>query len=616
MRQYKTCAKCRIIERQKKKLKKPLAEETMAYGLRQLQEQQPGSWNDDFLETNDSFEELGRATRVTRHNAQQTHSSLVATAAAAVSAGDAYLMLGYEVDPLSYQYEPQQQYQQYQQYGGGASYAGLQQQQQQQSQSPGPGPGPGPGPVAGSIGVVVGQGPDYLTPGPSTPDYGNNGVGNSSVGGSGAGGAGSIGGGAGVGISKSSSYCDVCEVKIPSGSYNLCDTCVSNPYGLEHVYGNFSDFLQQITPDKNLDVSTLTFIKEVVAAPDFNESLDTSNVNPNNERQFKELVLNSIKQIYLNAVMAAIGFKFTRVLSNLAVSSHTAPTIDPATGKYLYKSTQLVKALFKCKGDDELTGIIPNIQLFVTYNLSTNIIVIKLKRRVEELQMIAQSQIPKAIESEENKGEEAEGEVEIVEEDVNNSVAPSYPIKFINLVDRILKNHNLENTNGESLGYNSNGGSIIYDILISRISEYPEDIQKIIESFGRKDEFVNEFVSFQKFVKTGGKLVNGEVRKSEPEVQDVVESEVDSVNITEGIPNIAREEEEESAETEEAEAVEEEGEEGIVVDQDDNAGSKGNVELSGEIRNENINVDVDVDMNDEKIDVEPKGVDVDPVFGI
>ncbi|CAK9440375.1 uncharacterized protein LODBEIA_P44750 [Lodderomyces beijingensis] len=40
VRQYKTCAKCRIIERNKKNSRKPLAEETMLYGLKQFREQQ------------------------------------------------------------------------------------------------------------------------------------------------------------------------------------------------------------------------------------------------------------------------------------------------------------------------------------------------------------------------------------------------------------------------------------------------------------------------------------------------------------------------------------------------------------------------------------------------
>lgn len=45
--QYKTCAKCRIIERNKKNLRRPLANETMLYGLKQFKEQ---AATEDFME--------------------------------------------------------------------------------------------------------------------------------------------------------------------------------------------------------------------------------------------------------------------------------------------------------------------------------------------------------------------------------------------------------------------------------------------------------------------------------------------------------------------------------------------------------------------------------------
>ncbi|ODV77126.1 uncharacterized protein CANTADRAFT_27493, partial [Suhomyces tanzawaensis NRRL Y-17324] len=55
--QYRTCAKCRIIERNKKNSRKPLAEETMLYGLKQFKEQsltgnfmeEEGLLKDDFF---------------------------------------------------------------------------------------------------------------------------------------------------------------------------------------------------------------------------------------------------------------------------------------------------------------------------------------------------------------------------------------------------------------------------------------------------------------------------------------------------------------------------------------------------------------------------------------
>lgn len=53
VKQYKTCAKCRIIERQKKKLRKPLAEETVLYGMKQFQQQ---NQNTSFLKDDFSYD--------------------------------------------------------------------------------------------------------------------------------------------------------------------------------------------------------------------------------------------------------------------------------------------------------------------------------------------------------------------------------------------------------------------------------------------------------------------------------------------------------------------------------------------------------------------------------
>ncbi|CCE82210.1 Piso0_001923 [Millerozyma farinosa CBS 7064] len=57
VRQYKTCAKCRIIERQKKKSRKPLAEETMLYGMKQFQQQHQTSnfMSNDIFMDDDAF---------------------------------------------------------------------------------------------------------------------------------------------------------------------------------------------------------------------------------------------------------------------------------------------------------------------------------------------------------------------------------------------------------------------------------------------------------------------------------------------------------------------------------------------------------------------------------
>lgn len=513
VRQYKTCAKCRIIERQKKKLKKPLAEETMVYGMRQLQEQQPGSWNEDFFSRDDAFEESRPKTRSLRE--PQSHSSLVATAAAAVSAsngaaGDIYLMYGYEVDP-SYHYE-QQQHQQHQH---------VQQQQQQYQQ----------------LQHVYNQPQsniDYSTPVPSTPDLvsnnsnnisNNNNVNSSNNGSSSASrslGNSNASNNINSGINNANyvaSKCDVCDANTSS---SLCSDCFTNPYRIAHVYSDFTKFLQEISPEKNLETDSLTFIKEVVAATDFNENLDTNNSNPANERQYRDLVLNSIKQIYLNPVMAATGFKFNRVSSNLASSSSNSTSIDPITGKYIHKGSTPIKAIYKCKMGDEVSGIIPNVELILTYNLTSNVIVIKLIRDVAEMKMIAEVKLKKKEENERRLEQLAQlGQTGSTPTDGGLISEQKYPLKFINLCDRILKTLILENRQPQlQLGYNHFSGGLIFDVLKQRKDEYPEDLQVLIGSFKEPKEFVDEFLKFENIV--GNKVViDGGARQADQEKDEL-----------------------------------------------------------------------------------------------
>ncbi|CAH2355513.1 hypothetical protein CLIB1423_27S01288 [[Candida] railenensis] len=514
VRQYKTCAKCRIIERQKKKSKKPLAEETMVYGMRQLQEQQPGSWNEDFFSRDDAFEESRPKTRSLRE--PQSHSSLVATAAAAVSAsngaaGDIYSMYGYEVDP-SYHYE-QQQHQQHQ-------HVQQQQQQYQQQQHV-------YNPPQSSI--------DYSTPVPSTPDLAsNNNISNSSNVNNSNNGSSSVSRSLGNGNANNNnnsgtnnanyiaSKCDVCDANTTS---SLCSDCFTDPYRISHVYSDFTKFLQEISPEKNLETNSLTFIKEVVAATDFNENLDTNNTNPANERQYRDLVLNSIKQIYLNPVMAATGFKFNRVSSNLASSSSNSTSIDPITGKYTHKGSTPIKAIYKCKMGDEVSGIIPNVELILTYNLTSNVIVIKLVRDVAEMKMIAEVKLKKKEENERRLEQLAQlgqpGTTSVDREVISES---KYPLKFVNLCDRILKTLILENRQPQlQLGYNHFSGGLIFDVLKQRKDEYPEDLQLLIGSFKEPNEFVNEFLKFENIV--GNKVViEGGLRQADQVKDEVSET--------------------------------------------------------------------------------------------
>lgn len=511
VRQYKTCAKCRIIERQKKKLKKPLAEETMVYGMRQLQEQQPGSWSEDLFNQDDVFvDDSHNPLNVRARNAASaaaaaaeaavanatSHSSLVATAAAAVSAGgvnDVFPAYQTFEDQFEHQKQQQQQQQHHQQ---------QQQQQQQHYQH-------------------------HEDQAGGDNDEKHNGVGHPSNGTDAA---------IGYAIQVAPSACEVCGAQVNVAGNNLCHQCQSDPYRLPHVYGDFSDFLQQVSPNGQSETATRIFIKQVVAAPDFNENVDTNNVNPNNERQYRELVLNSIKQIYLNPVMAATGYKFVRVSSNLALSSHNAPKVDPVSGKYVYRDTQRVKALYRSKAEESQSEIL----LYVTYDTSANLIVIKitwLPHKKEEGELIVTDQA--AVLTEERSltpqreagGDietelelEHEGEVDSDRNDVAGAQAtkPSskFPLKFVQLVDLTLKSLVVEEAQDASpLGYNESTGKVLFDTLLKRKEEYPDDIRNVVAALEDRDEFAREFVGFKELVTN---MANGaEVRPTESEAESV-----------------------------------------------------------------------------------------------
>jgi hypothetical protein len=510
VRQYKTCAKCRIIERQKKKLKKPLAEETMVYGMRQLQEQQPGSWSEDLFNQDDVFvDDSHNPLNVRARNAASaaaaaaeaavanatSHSSLVATAAAAVSAGGVNdVFPAYQTFEDQFEHQKQQQQQQQQQH--------HQQQQQQQQHY---------------------QHQEDQAGGDN--DKKHNGVGHTSNGADAA---------MGYAIQVALSACEVCGTQVDVAGNNLCHQCQSDPYRLPHVYGDFSDFLQQVSPNGQSETATRIFIKQVVAAPDFNENVDTNNVNPNNERQYRELVLNSIKQIYLNPVMAATGYKFVRVSSNLALSSHNAPKVDPVSGKYVYRDTQRVKALYRSKVEESQSEIL----LYVTYDTSANLIVIKITwlpyKKVEgepavtdqaavlteERSLTPQREAGGDIETEPEL--EHEGEVDGDRHDVAEAQATvlssKYPLKFVQLVDLTLKSLVAEEAQDAShLGYNESTGNILFDRLLKRKEEYPEEIRDVIATLDDKDEFAREFVDFEKLITN--KVNGAEVRPTESEAE-------------------------------------------------------------------------------------------------
>lgn len=234
--------------------------------------------------------------------------------------------------------------------------------------------------------------------------------------------------------------------------------------------------------------------------------------------------------------MAATGYKFVRVSSNLALSSHNAPKVDPVSGKYVYRDTQRVKALYRSKAEESQSEIL----LYVTYDTSANLIVIKitwLPHKKEEGELIVTDQA--AVLTEERSltpqreagGDietelelEHEGEVDSDRNDVAGAQAtkPSskFPLKFVQLVDLTLKSLVVEEAQDASpLGYNESTGKVLFDTLLKRKEEYPDDIRNVVAALEDRDEFAREFVGFKELVTN---MANGaEVRPTESEAESV-----------------------------------------------------------------------------------------------
>lgn len=390
VQQYKTCAKCRIIERTKKKLRKPLAEETMRYGMRQFQEQ------------NQSTEFMGED----------------------LFANDPY---GHDMDSTP-----------------GDSVVGSPQQGYAQSSfSKGPeGAGPYAGPNLASTGN--GSGSDYAHSYSNTPLYQmprstlassamrpvNGSRAASTVTGTDSGAShqshppphpaainpvhlvhsASSGAPGGPGISAKPrqdfsaplkslsrqykdkykmylqisapdrtlsapvSFCELCATPISPDSnlssiYRLCSGCFTDPYSKPHVYKEFNEFLLMAVRDTKF--SSYSYISEIPAS-----TVQSLLVNRpiNSEEQFRKVLLESFGLIFIDPLLALLApLKFSRFLQNLGDVNNTKPVILQYSRQLHYQFTMPLRAAYGVTSDAEKTRID---MVFVP---ETNVIIIKKK---------------------------------------------------------------------------------------------------------------------------------------------------------------------------------------------------------------------------------------------
>ncbi|CUM66407.1 uncharacterized protein PRCAT00004071001 [Priceomyces carsonii] len=398
VRLYKTCAKCRIIERQKKKLRKPLAEETMLYGMKQFQQQsQNGTLGADEIFMDDEiFDGKVKAQEMSAPTPSQQQFSLYKFLSAPTQSGSTP-----RHTPLSQQTaRPSQPF-----YNSQIPLSHIDRSQQ-----------------VDTVRLHLVQPANNV----SMP------VDKVSA------------------AYKQPKSCEICSSKLDSNddlsmSYNLCSKCYTNPYRLNNVFGNFDEFISQIQKNRNKNLENYVFVKEL--DNNFQGSLNLHSKNIANEKQYRDLLLENIRIIYLEPVIAAIVNKFNHVSTN---------TNDPNLLATNFRNVNSIKCWYKCYKDSQLKC---NSSLYLNYNINFNLLIIKFNHQVHKLSRI-------------------------------------YPENFIIVTEQIVDEMK-EKTERAEVDYNFHTAHLVYEKLFSDLSKFNTDIQTFIKSLNKED-FINDFMNFKR----------------------------------------------------------------------------------------------------------------------
>lgn len=373
VQQYKTCAKCRIIERTKKKLRKPLAEETMRYGMRQFQEQNQNSnfIHDDIFSNDHLLTDLQSNRDVVPNPLKQLYNTqfaiykqpalLYASQDHTPTNGSNY---NYSYSGSTSNYPPVRSTPgltggalsglsafQLPQLGLSTPYGGA-------AARPAAATAPTSSVAATAIAAAAfnrndlpfgSTGPALHTQYKSYPKQQDD---RSRL--------------------VAATNCELCASKLDpedtmSAMYRLCKNCYSDPYSRNAVYSDFNDYLLGVVGSN--DANTMTYISEL--APYLVELLNT-NRSISSEEQFRKVMLDSFGLIYVDPLVALLSpTKFTRVLHNIAEVNHTSPVVSKVSHQYHYTLTPPLRTSYLGTGDATTVSI----DLF--FLTETNLIVIK-----------------------------------------------------------------------------------------------------------------------------------------------------------------------------------------------------------------------------------------------
>lgn len=361
VQQYKTCAKCRIIERTKKKLRKPLAEETMRYGMRQFQEQNQGAnfIHDDIFTNEQLMEELAAREADIINPLKQLYNTQF-TVYKQPNAGGPYAGSAGPAQPTqNYNYT----------YGNNSPYpagapqtsAGLPAFLSPQVAQQMPLAGPTSSATAAAIAAAAIKGNDASL-------------------------------GSSQSLNRSQNHyrqyqqrhhgdrsrlnaptaCELCSTSLDSDDnmssmYYLCRPCYTDPYSRPNVFSDFNDFLLSVVGHK--DAESVTFVSELAAY--LVESLNTNRVI-NSEEQFRRFLLESFTLIYLEPLKALLDpLKFVVYSQNVAEVNNTAPVLSKVSLQLHYTLTPPLRVSYV---ENPAGGRTTFEMTFVT---ETNLIIIK-----------------------------------------------------------------------------------------------------------------------------------------------------------------------------------------------------------------------------------------------
>ncbi|KAG7194786.1 uncharacterized protein KQ657_004467 [Scheffersomyces spartinae] len=512
VRQYKTCAKCRIIEREKKKLKKPLTEETMIYGMKQFREDQlnplynnPHDYFDSISDKyTDKYTLSSRATPApvgTFVSQPLTELKPQHNLSTAISAGQGKFHVNTQPSNLSFQQEfkypnniyvgesrihsatggnymtgaPGKQHSYNQQYLASTQHQISQQQQQQFSDSQH---------LYKSHNVLHNRQPQG-TLSPEEPGQ--------------------------------LSLCCICSAKLNSTdemclNYSLCFKCLIDPYEKQQVFEDFGAYVSHIQNHRYQDLEVVYFIKEI--DPQFVYDLATNGKTISNEKQFRDFLLETLETIYLKVVIASSGYDFVQYKSSTSdIRTHQqlplAHSQQAQNSEYFalqYKDLTPIKSWYKCSKD--LNAKCES-NLYLNYNPKLNLLFIKFSHRAHGLSIEYSKKL-----------------IDII-------------LKIMDRLRDISAHNNGEQTGAATesfnmpnaeIGYNIATAYMVYDKLVSQKLLLPTEEQELVDKLTKVD-FVSDFLQFEKAISTSeerqkvleASLANGEThngKKDDEEDED------------------------------------------------------------------------------------------------